>query len=90
MISDKPFRDIVVDYRDTSDKFRVAALTFGVVGVALLGAKVAAFGWRKWSEKRTRYVSSGCIQYIAAYLHISELPFSPVICICLTVSIQHA
>ena len=61
MISDKPFRDIVVDYRETSDTFRLAALTFGAVGVALLGAKVAAFGWRKWSEKRTRCASSACM-----------------------------
>lgn len=54
VISNKPFRDVIAEYRENSDALRFASIAFGVVGVALLGAKAAAFGWRKWRERRVR------------------------------------
>lgn len=54
VISSKPFKDIVVDYKESSDAFRAGSVFFGGVGVALLGFKVVMFGWRKWTEKRIR------------------------------------
>lgn len=54
VISDKSLHDIVDSYQQNAAGFKVAAVFFGGIGLAIFGTKLAQYGYFKWRERGIR------------------------------------
>ena len=57
IISNMSFQDIVMGYQADSRFFKKVGWYSVSIGVMVLGAKAALFGWSKWRARQIRHVS---------------------------------